>query len=103
MSGRAFLVTALLVSLLLAGVASYYASAHPDGLNHVAEQTGFIDHESTSATSDGPFAGYEVRGIDDARLSGGAAGVVGVLVVLLLAGGLGYAVRRRPDADSSEA
>ena len=34
----------LLVSLLVAGVASYYASCHPDGLEYVAEQTGFSRH-----------------------------------------------------------
>ena len=43
MSTRRFFVGALVASLLVAGVASYYASSHPDGLEYVAEQTGFID------------------------------------------------------------
>jgi hypothetical protein len=34
--------------------------------------------------------------VDNQRLSGGLAGVVGVLVVLTLAGGLTYVIRRRP-------
>ena len=83
-----FFAAFLLVALLLAGVGSYYASAHPDGLNYVAEQTGFIDQEKESATADGPFAGYSTQGIDDERLSGGVAGVVGSLTVLLVGGGL---------------
>ena len=95
MSRRTFLVTFLLVTLLIAGVGSYYASSHPDGLDFVAEKTGFIDQEKTSATSEGPFAGYSTNGIDDARLSGGVAGVAGCLLVLALAGGLAWAVRRR--------
>ncbi len=33
----------LAVSLLLAGVVSYYASSSPDGLEKVAEDIGFID------------------------------------------------------------
>ena len=33
--------------------------------------------------------------MDDGRLSGGLAGVVGVLVMLVLAGGLFWALRRR--------
>ena len=78
MSRKAFFATFLLVALLIAGVGSFYASTHPDGLNFVAEKTGFIDQEKTSAASDGPFAGYSTKGIDDARLSGGVAGVVGV-------------------------
>ena len=85
---RAFFAAVLLVALLVAGVGSYYASAHPDGLNFVAEKTGFSTRRRTRGTSDGPFAGYQTSGIDDARLSGGVAGVLGCLLVLTLAGGL---------------
>lgn len=85
----------LLTALLLAGVGSYYASAHPDGLNYVAEQTGFIDQEEASATADGPFADYATQGIDNERLSGGVAGVVGSLSVLLVGGGLFWLLRGR--------
>jgi len=95
MRSRTFLVVGLLVALLVAGVGSYYASNHPDGLNFVAETTGFIDHEKSSSTADGPFAGYQTKGIHDDRVSGGVAGVAGSLMVLLLAGGLFWGLRRR--------
>ncbi|CUR60712.1 ABC-type Co2+ transport system, permease component [metagenome] len=99
MRTRTFVVTGLLIAFLIAGVASFYASSHPDGLNYVAEKTGFIDQEKDSATADGPFAGYSTKGLDNPRLSGGIAGVAGCLLVLGLAGGLTWAVRRRtPDA-----
>ena len=101
MSTRRFFAVALVVSLLVAGVASYYASAHPDGLEYVAEQTGFIDAAEDSATADSPLADYQTAGVDNERLSGGLAGVVGVVLVLVLAGGLAYAVRRREPADTS--
>ncbi len=71
MKQRTFLALGLLVCLLLAGVASYYASAHPDGLEHVAEQTGFIDSAEDSATADSPLADYSTRG---SRTRGSAAG-----------------------------
>ena len=96
---RRFLVVGLLAALLVAGIASYYASSHPDGLNAVAEKSGFIDHEKASATADGPFAGYETRGIADDRLSGGVAGVAGVLLVLVAGGGLFRLLRRRTPSD----
>ena len=100
MKTRTFVLAGLLVALLLAGVASYYASSHPDGLDYVAEQTGFGDTAEDSAGGGGPMADYEVRGVDDARLAGGLAGVAGVLITLVLAGGIGYAVRRRsPDRE----
>lgn len=83
------------VALLLAGVVSYYASGSPDGLTKVSEDKGFASTEKAHGTADGPFAGYAAKDVDNDRLSGGLAGVVGVLVVLGLGTGLAYAVRRR--------
>ncbi len=100
MRTRSFLLAGLVVALLLGGVASYYASSHPDGLEHVAEQVGFGDTADDHAAADGPMADYQVDGIDDARLSGGLAGVVGILVTLVIAGGLALAVRRREPRDA---
>lgn len=95
MRTRTFVLAGLVVALLLAGVASYYASGHPDGLEYVAEQTGFLDTAADSPTAGGPLADYEVAGVGNGRLAVGLAGVAGVLITLVLAGALGYAVRRR--------
>ncbi|MEQ4498001.1 PDGLE domain-containing protein [Nocardioides kribbensis] len=92
---RTVLLGVLVVSLLLAGVVSFYAASAPDGLTKVSQDQGFADTETDHAAGDGPFAGYGSSFISDERLSGGVAGVVGVLVVLALAGGLTLLVRRR--------
>ena len=97
MRTRTFLALGLLVALLVAGVGSYYASTHPDGLEHVAEQTGFADSAEESKTSDSPLADYSTRGVDDERVSGGLAGVAGVALVLVLMGGLTVLLRRRAE------
>ncbi|MDN4172555.1 PDGLE domain-containing protein [Nocardioides sp. SOB77] len=105
-STRALVVVGLVVALLVAGVASYYASSHPDGLEHVAGETGFLDSAEDSPTADSPFADYTTEGVEDERLSVGIAGVLGTLVVLVLAGGLALALRRRtptPDDDTARA
>ena len=98
-STKALAAGLLLIALLLAGVVSFYASSSPDGLNRVAQDEGFSDTEKDHATGDGPLSGYDSSFIRDGRLSGGFAGVVGVLVVLGLTGGLTYAVRRREPVD----
>src|SRR3546814_20824085 len=103
MKSRTVLVTLLVVSLLLAGVASFYASSHPDGLEHVAEKTGFLDSGEDSATADSPPADYGVEGVDNERHSGGLAGVIGRLDVLALAGGLFLVPRRRGNTEAPEA
>ncbi|WP_165821255.1 PDGLE domain-containing protein [Nocardioides gansuensis] len=100
MRTRTFLALGLLVCLLVAGVASYYASAHPDGLEHVAEQAGFGHTAEDSATADSPLADYQTRGVEDSRVSGGLAGVAGVALVAVLGGGLFWLVRRRDPAAS---
>jgi cobalt/nickel transport protein len=94
---RAFLVAGILVTLLIAGVGSFYASSSPDGLEATAAEQGFDSTARDSATAGSPLADYATAGIDHARLSGGLAGIVGVLVVLALAGGLVMVVRRRDD------
>ncbi|WP_316932191.1 PDGLE domain-containing protein [Nocardioides marmotae] len=100
-STRALLLAGLVVALLVAGVASYYASAHPDGLEHVAEQTGFLDSAEDSPAAGSPFADYSTKGVDDERLSVGIAGVLGTLTVLVLTGGLTLLLRRRrPGTDA---
>jgi hypothetical protein len=101
-SNRRFFAGFLLIALLVAGGASYYASSHPDGLEYVAGKTGFLEQGKDSPTADSPFADYSTKGVDDARVSGGIAGVVGCLLVLGVGGGLFWVLRRR-DPDSTEA
>jgi hypothetical protein len=92
---RRLVITGVVLSLFLAGVVSFYASSHPDGLEYVAGKVGFADSATVHDASDSPFAGYSTRGVDDARLSGGVAGVIGATAVFVLAGGLFLALRRR--------
>jgi cobalt/nickel transport protein len=101
-SNRALALGILLVALVLAGFVSYYAASSPDGLTKVSQTEGFADTETEHHAGDGPFAGYGTSFISDGRLSGGFAGVVGVLVVLGLGTGLTYAVRRRGKHDASD-
>ncbi len=90
----------LVAALLIAGVVSYYASSEPDGLTKVSQDQGFADTETDHGTADSPLAGYTAKDVDNERLSGGVAGVIGVVVVLALGTGLAYAVRRRGRSDT---
>lgn len=82
-------------ALLLAGLASFYASSHPDGLEKVAENEGFLDSAKDSAVSGSPLADYGVAGIGNERLSVGLAGVIGVIATGLIALALFQLLRRR--------
>ncbi|MGH3488747.1 MAG: PDGLE domain-containing protein [Actinopolymorphaceae bacterium] len=92
---KVVVLVGVVVALLLAGGVSYFASGRPDGLNRVAEDLGFGDRARDSATSGSPLADYGTEGVKDPALSGGIAGVAGVLVVLALGSGLALALRLR--------
>jgi hypothetical protein len=90
----AFVVGGVALAVALAFLVSPWASDEPDGLEKVAAEEGFADTETDHALDDTPTADYEVRGVDDDRLSTGLAGVIGVAVTFVLGGGLFLAVRR---------
>jgi len=87
MNARKFLLIGFLASVLLAGVVSYYASSSPDGLEKAAEDVGFLDEATDSAVADSPLADYAVSGVDNERVSVALAGVLGVIVMAVVAGG----------------
>jgi cobalt/nickel transport protein len=92
---KLFVLAGLLVALVLAGIVSYYASADPDGLTKVSEDEGFAQSEEAHDLEDSPFAGYSTKDVDNERLSGAMAGVIGVGVTFVVAGGVALLVRRR--------
>ena len=97
---RWFWVAGIVVTLLVAAVLSGFASSSPDGLEWAAEEAGFGHTAEDSAVAGSPLADYAIGGQDGA-LSGGAAGVIGVVVTLVLAGGLALVVRRRGRSTAS--
>ncbi|MGY6020285.1 energy-coupling factor ABC transporter permease [Streptomyces spinosirectus] len=100
-SRRRLWITGLVASLVLAGFVSFYASASPDGLEKVAQDKGIDKKTEKHASSDSPLAGYGVKDVGNARLSGGLAGVIGVGVTVVAGSGVFWAVRRRRNADVS--
>lgn len=101
-STRTLIIAGLLVAFVLAGFVSYYASSHPDGLEYVAGDQGFLDTAKDHKSSqDSPMADYTTKGVDNPRLSGAIAGVTGTVLVLVIAGGVALLVRRRGTDDTA--
>ncbi|WP_405557661.1 energy-coupling factor ABC transporter permease [Streptomyces canus] len=100
-SHRKVWITGLVTSLVLAGFVSFYASADPDGLEKVAADKGIDAKTEKHATADSPLADYGVKDVEDARLSGGLAGVIGVGVTVVAGSTVFWVVRRRRTADTT--
>jgi cobalt/nickel transport protein len=95
MKQKTFLISGFIASLFLAGVVSFYASSHPDGLEKVAEDIGFIETAKENTNSDVILSDYGFKGIDNPRLSTGAAGVIGVVATGAISTGLFFLIRRK--------
>ncbi len=83
-----FILIGIVVSLFFAGIISNFASGSPDGLEKVAEDTGFIETAQDSAVATSPLADYGVSVVENEFLSTGLSGVIGVAVTALVAFGL---------------
>ena len=92
---RKFYVGGFIISLFLAGVVSFYASSSPDGLEKVAGYIGFIETAKESANADGVLADYGVKGVENPRLSTGAAGAIGVVATAGVSTVLFLSLRRK--------
>ena len=88
------IIVGFAVSLALAGGVSYYASSQPDGLEKVAGDVGFLDSAKESAVKDSPLAEYGLAGVDNERISGGLAGVIGVASTAAVSFAIFYGMRR---------
>jgi cobalt/nickel transport protein len=95
-SNRKFIVMGVLVSALLAGGVSFYASSHPDGLEKVAEEIGFLETAKENTNAGVVFSDYGTKGVDSERASVGIAGVIGVLGTAVVAGVAFKLIARKP-------
>jgi hypothetical protein len=87
-------VVGLVLSLVLAGGLSYYASSQPDGFEKSAGEIGFLDTAEESPLAGSPLAEYGVAGVENERLSGGLAGLIGVASTAAISFGIFYTLRR---------
>jgi cobalt/nickel transport system permease protein len=96
---RTFVIGGVLVAVVFAAVISQFAAPDPDGLESVAEETGFVESGTDHALADSIFADYATSGISNESLSLAIAGIVGTLVTLAVAFGIFTAFRDKHPVD----
>ncbi|MCT7659405.1 PDGLE domain-containing protein [Mycobacterium deserti] len=114
MRSRRFWVVFAVVTLLIAGGVSYFASSSPDGLDSATLQgcevvetadgenlTGdcIAQHAAEHSLSSSPLADYAVGGREG---TGGIAGIVGVLATVAVAGSAFWLIARSRREDASK-
>jgi len=88
-------VVGLLLAVALA-ILSPLASSRPDGLEWVAEQKGFLD--TAQGTVYNIIPDYVLPGVSNEAIATVLAGILGIILVLGVAMGIGYLRRHRQQA-----
>ncbi len=94
---RRFILSALAVSAVVAGVIAYYGSPRPDGLERADEILSRSEEAATPAALPSPMPDYAVPGMGNTRLAVGLAGVIGVAITFGLCLIVGRLVSRRSE------
>jgi hypothetical protein len=76
---------------ILVALASPWASSHPDGLERVAEDEGFIDKAEDPSYEIIPD--YTFPGVEDERVATILSGIIGIAIVAGLGFGFMYLMR----------
>lgn len=99
MSSKKLFLIGLLVSFLVAGFFSFYASSQPDGLQKATAEQGLDLTVVDSANAESSLANYGVAGIENERLSGFLGGAIGVAIVGIAGTGIYFWVRTPKSGD----
>lgn len=91
----------LAVTVLIAVLLSPFASSHPDGLERVAEDLGFLE-QAEEAYASSPLSEYEVPWNVPGILKVGLAGLAGVVLMLAVLIAIGKWMARGKDAYAQE-
>ena len=74
----------LLVALLVAVVAGFFASELPDGLEWVAKKIGFDSLAEDELVFEAPLPDYTIPALDRSGLSTPLAGIIGTLLCFIV-------------------
>lgn len=93
---RSLLGYGLVIAAGFALFVSPFASRLPDGLDRVAETSGFAEASRHAWSIPSPLANYSIAGVPSAAVATAFAGLAGTAIVFFLAMGVSRVLIRRP-------
>lgn len=89
------IIIALVLCMIVIGMAAAFASSHPDGLEWVAAKLGFEGRAADIAHLKSPMPDYSMAGINSSFWSTAVSGVFGLGAIYLLASMIFRAILRK--------
>lgn len=91
---KQFVIVGLVIAIVIAILAPFLASSNPDGLESSAEKI-LNPGVSDEAIHEAIMPDYIIPSFGENPISGAVAIVIGVVIVFILAYGIGYLVRNK--------
>jgi len=92
---KKIILAGLFIAVAIAMFLSPFASSHPDGLEKVAEDKGFLHKGESAELFSAPIPDYEMPGVKQEKMAVSLAGIIGTLVTFSAAYGIGYLMKTR--------
>jgi len=92
---RRFAIVSIAIVAAIVVLAAVYASSHPDGLERVAEQLGFISQATEEPVFAAPLPDYSTDAIKSPFWSTSVAGLIGAALVFIVVVLIGRLFRKR--------
>lgn len=97
---KKFLLGGIAVALVIAILAPFLASSNPDGLDSTMEKV--MEHPETEPVFESPLPDYTIPALDeDNPLGGVIALILGTLLVLGIAYGLGEIIKKKNEKENT--
>jgi len=93
---KKFLTAGIIVALIIAVLAPFLASPNPDGLESTAEKV--MPNPETEPVLESPLPDYTLPALGDSPFGGVVSMVIGTILVLAIAYGVGAVFRGREAA-----
>lgn len=96
---KKFLLGGLAIALIIAVLAPFLASPNPDGLDSTAQKV--MQNPETEPAVESPLQDYTIPILGDNPLGGVIALVIGTLLVLGIAYGLGVVLKKKNEGKNT--
>jgi predicted PurR-regulated permease PerM len=90
---KQLIIGGIIIAIIIGIASAFFASSDPDGLEKTIEE--IVPHFDGNHLIESPMSDYETPFFGESSISSSIAILVGIIIVFILAYGLGYLLKRK--------